>query len=203
LKLVGETLPFKVLTLDREGGKIIFSEKEAIDPKIRMKALEKFSVGQEISGTVTGIVSFGAFVRLAEDVEGLIHISEIAWDRVNNIADHLKVGDQVKVMIIGIEGDRISLSVKRLLPDPWVDKAKDIKEGQMLEGVVTRVTPFGAFVELEEGLEGLVHVSEMADEPVADPTKILSLGQRTKFKVLTVDAPSHKIALSLKNLKEA
>jgi len=202
-KLVGENLPLKVLTLDPEQGKIIFSEKEALDPKERLKALEKFSVGQEISGIVTGIVSFGAFVRLSDDVEGLIHISEITWDRVNNITDHLKVGDQVKVMIIGIEGERISLSLKRLLADPWVGKVKDVKEGAEVEGVVTRVTPFGAFVELGEGLEGLVHVSEMSEEPVADPSKILALGQRTKFKVLAVDAPAHKIALSLKGIKEA
>jgi len=196
-QLVGQTLITRVLTVDRENDKLIFSEREATASE-ELRRLANYKIGQTITGKVSGIVNFGAFVHFGDNIEGLIHISEIAWERVYDINKYLKVGDTVEAMIIGIEGSRVSLSRKRLLPDPWTEKALKYKEGEKVKGRVSRITPFGAFVELEEGLEGLLHASEIAEEGVVDLSKYLSLGDKKEFRIISIDAPAHRIALSLK-----
>jgi len=200
--LIGQSLTTRVLTVDKENDKLIFSEREAASSEETTR-LKDYKIGQSLSGKVSGIVNFGAFVHFGEDIEGLIHISEIAWERVFDIGKYLKPGDKVECMIIGIEGSRVSLSRKRLLPDPWTEKAMKYKEGENVTGRISRITPFGAFVELEEGLEGLAHASEISEEEgVVDLSKYLTLGDKVEFKIIAVDTAAHRIALSLKALKK-
>jgi len=199
-KLIGSVLNVKILDLDQKTNKLIFSEKDALLSNDEI--LSKYKIGERVKGKVTGIVDFGAFVNLGE-IEGLVHISEISWDKVENISDYLKVGDEVEVMVIGSEGGKISLSLKRLTEDPWQKKASKYKVGDEVEGEVTKITPFGAFVRLKEGLEGLVHISEISLDHVENPEDVLKVSEKYKFKIISIDPQSHKIALSLKAMSES
>ncbi len=199
--LVEKTLDVVVLDVDKKESKLIFSEKAASRERTE-ELLSKFTVGEKIKGKVTGVVDFGIFLNV-QGVEGLVHISEISWDRVDNPADFVKIGDEIEVMIIGIEEDKISLSMKRLAKDPWLDKVKDIKIGDIVTGEVTRITPFGAFVRLSSSVEALVHISELSEEHVVSPSDIVKEGQHYDFKIISIDPDNHKLALSLKDIKDA
>ena len=143
------------------------------------------------------MVDFGAFVNV-EGIEGLIHISEISWERVNNPSDYVKVGDQVEAKIIAIDKDRLSLSLKQLQEDPWLKEVDQFKVGGTVEGTVTRITPFGAFVQISPAVEALVHVSELGEGEGADPEKVFTLNERKEFRVLEIERENRKISLSLK-----
>jgi small subunit ribosomal protein S1 len=197
--LVNKPVRVCVLDVSRKDNKLIFSEKEAVkdDVKARFARLE---VGNEIEGIVTGVTDFGAFVN-ADGIEGLIHISEISWEHVEDTRDYVKVGATVKAKIIAIDKDRLSLSLKQMQEDPWIEQIKAFKKGSIVEGKITRITPFGAFVQLSPAVEALVHVSEMSDDDTADPEKIFQLNEKKKFKVIDIDAEARKIALSLKDAK--
>jgi ribosomal protein S1 len=160
----------------------------------------KLKLGDVVEGTVTGVIDFGAFVNV-DGIEGLIHISEISWERVDNPKNYLKVGDKVKAKIIAIDKDRLSLSLKQTTEDPWLEQVKAFKKGSVVEGKVTRITPFGAFVQLSPSVEALVHVSEMSDDETIDPEKLFQLNENKEFKVLDIDTDNRKIALSLKDAK--
>jgi len=162
--------------------------------------LSKFKIGDKSKGKVTGVVDFGIFLNV-QGVEGLVHISEISWDRVDNPSDFVQVGDEIDVKIIGIENEKISLSMKKLTDDPWVKKVKDIKVGDKIKGEVSRITPFGAFVKLPEGIEALVHISELSEKHIASPDEIVEEGKKYDFKVISLDIDNHKLALSLKEGK--
>ena len=192
--LVGLDLNVKILSFDQNTNKLIFSEKAAGDSGIAEKA-KSLPVGERMTGDITGVVPFGIFVRVG-DVEGLVHISEIAWEKIDNVGDQFKVGDSVEVVVIGIEGSRVSLSMKRLKDDPWQHKAEQFKVGQKINGAVTRITPFGAFVRLDEGLDGLVHVSEMGDK-VTDPHTAVTSGEAYDFEILSIEPLQHRISLRL------
>lgn len=194
--LVGKTIKVRILDADRKANKLIFSEKEAIKEGLAGR-FEKLKVGDKVSGVVTGVVDFGAFVNV-EGIEGLIHISEISWERVNNPGDYVKVGDNVEAKIIAIDKDRLSLSLKQLQEDPWMKEVDEFKKGASVEGTVTRITPFGAFVQISPAVEALVHVSELGEGEGADPEKVFKLNERKQFKVLEVDRDNRKISLSLK-----
>jgi small subunit ribosomal protein S1 len=194
--LVGKSIKVRILDADRKANKLIFSEKEAIKDGLADR-FEKLKVGDTVSGVVTGVVDFGAFVNV-EGIEGLIHISEISWERVNNPGDYVKVGDNVEAKIIAIDKDRLSLSLKQLQEDPWMKEVDEFKKGASVEGTVTRITPFGAFVQISPAVEALVHVSELGEGEGADPEKVFKLNERKQFKVLDVDKESRKISLSLK-----
>jgi small subunit ribosomal protein S1 len=157
-------------------------------------------VGDTVSGVATGVVDFGIFVNV-EGIEGLIHISEISWERVNNPADYVKVGQTVEAKIIAIDKDRLSLSMKQLTEDPWISEVAQFNSGDVVEGTVTRITPFGAFVQLSPSVEALVHVSELGSGG-ADPEKVFTLNERKTFKVLEVDKENRKISLSLADGKK-
>lgn len=193
--LVGKPLTVQILDVDRKQNKLIFSEKEAVKDGLSER-FESLKVGDAVKGVVTGVVDFGAFVNV-DGIEGLIHISEISWERVNNPADYLKTGDIVEAKIIAIDKDRLSLSIKQLTPDPWLNEVEKFKKGDDVEGTVTRITPFGAFVQLSPAVEALVHVSELGGDD-ADPEKVFKLNERKEFKVLDVDKENRKISLSLK-----
>lgn len=194
--LVGTPIKVRILDADRKANKLIFSEKEAIKDGLAER-FEKLGVGDSVKGVVTGVVDFGAFVNV-EGIEGLVHISEISWERVNNPSDYVKVGDQIEAKIIAIDKERLSLSLKQLLEDPWMKEVEQFKKGDSVEGTVTRITPFGAFIQISSAVEALVHVSELSDSDEADPEKVFKLNERKNFRVLEVDKDTRKISLSLK-----
>lgn len=195
--LVGKEMKVRILDADRRANKLIFSEKEAIKDGLAAR-FASLKVGDTIKGVATGVVDFGVFVNV-DGIEGLVHISEISWERVNNPSDYVKVGDQIEAKIISIDKDRLSLSMKQLKKDPWLDEVEAMAPGTKLEGTVTRITPFGAFVQLSPAVEALVHISEMGAGSDVDPEKIFTLNERKEFTVLEVDRENRKISLSLKN----
>ncbi len=199
--LIGVKFNVKVITIDQEMNKLILSEKEAMADD-RVNALANLQVGQKVEGVVSGIVKFGIFVAF-EGIEGLVHISEIAWGHVKNPSEYAKVGDKVEVLVIGKDGEKISLSLKRLLPDPWLEVAKKFKIGTDVNCTVNKVTQFGAFVTLQNDINGLIHISEIAHEKVNDPRDYLTVGQKVTARVISVDLDDHRIGLSLKVLKPA
>lgn len=197
--LVNKPIRVRILDVSRKDNKLIFSEKEAVKDDMQARFAE-LKVGDEVEGVVTGVIDFGAFVNVA-GIEGLIHISEISWERVEDPRDYVKNGETIKAKIIAIDKDRLSLSLKQMTEDPWLNEVKAFKKGDVVEGKVTRITPFGAFVQLSPAVEALVHVSEMSSDDSADPEKVFRLNEKKQFKVLDVDTDSRKIALSLKDAK--
>lgn len=198
--LVGQTLKVRILDCDRKANKLIFSEKEAIKDGLAER-FDKLSVGDKVTGVVTGVVDYGAFVNV-EGIEGLVHISEISWERVNNPNDYVKVGQTIEARIISIDKDRLSLSMKQLTQDPWLDEVDQFKSGDKVEGTVTRITPFGAFVQISPAVEALVHISELGDGNDVDPEKVFTLNERKEFVVLDIDRDNRKISLSLGDKKK-
>jgi len=194
--LVGKPIKVRILDADRKTNKLIFSEKEAIKEGLSER-FEKLKVGDVVTGVITGVIDYGAFVNV-EGIEGLIHISEISWERVNNPSDYVKVAQTVEAKVIAIDKERLSLSLKQLQEDPWLSEVDKFKKGDEVEGTVTRITPFGAFVQLSPAVEALVHVSELGDGEGADPEKVFTLNERKAFRVLEVDKENRKISLSLK-----
>ncbi len=193
--LVGQKITVRVLDCDQKANKLIFSEKEAIKDGLAER-FEKMSIGDAVKGVVTGVVDFGVFVNV-NGIEGLVHISEISWERVNNPNDYVKVGDTIEAKIIAIDKDRLSLSMKQLTDDPWVKEVDKLKVGDTAEGTITRITPFGAFVQISPSVEALVHVSELGGDDSSDPEKVFTLNERKEFTVLEIDKDNRKISLRL------
>lgn len=203
-ELVGQSLKVKVINFDMSQGKLIFSEKAAGD-SIQEAKLMHIKEGDVLEGTITGIVDFGIFVKLGSEqdaLEGLVHISEIAWGRVSDIASLYKVDDKVKVLVVSTADNRVSLSIKRLLADPWQEAASKYKVNDIVKGLVTRVTPFGVFVRLDSDIDGLVHISEISNERITDPGTILHLGEQFSFKIISIDPDQHRLGLSYKRVNE-
>jgi small subunit ribosomal protein S1 len=194
--IIGKPLHVRILDADRKQNKLIFSEKEAVRDGLQQR-FEQLKVGDVVKGVITGVVDFGAFVNV-DGIEGLIHISEISWERVNNPADYVKVGDVVEAKIIAIDKDRLSLSLKQLQEDPWVKEVEKFKKGDDVEGTVTRITPFGAFIQISPAVEALVHITELGEGEGADPEKIFKLNEKKNFVILDIDKENRKISLSLK-----
>ena len=192
--LVKKDIKARILDADRKANKLIFSEKEAVKEGLAER-FQKLAIGDTVTGVVTGVVDFGVFVNV-EGIEGLIHISEISWERVNNPSDYVKVGQTIEAKIIAIDKERLSLSMKQLTKDPWLDEVEQFKPGEKVEGTVTRITPFGAFVQLSPAVEALVHVSELGGDGT-DPEKVFTSNERKEFTVLDIDKENRKISLSL------
>jgi len=199
--LVDTPLRVRILDANRKDNKLIFSEKEAVRDRMQSQ-LTKLKVGDVVEGVVTGVIDFGAFVNV-DGIEGLVHISEISWERVEDPRKYVNIGENIKAKIIAIDKDRLSLSIKQMSDDPWVSEVKKFKKGDTTEGKITRITPFGAFVQLSPSVEALVHVSEMSDDESADPEQLFKLNETKKFKVLEIDTENRKIALSLKSVEGA
>ena len=193
--LVGKPMKVRILDANRKDNKLIFSEKEAIKDGLAERFAE-LHVGDVVKGVATGVVDFGVFVNV-DGVEGLIHISEISWERVNNPTDYVKVGDTVEAKIIAIDKERLSLSMKQLTEDPWISEVENLKRGDEVEGTITRITPFGAFVQISPAVEALVHVSELGNGSDADPEKVFTLNERKKFRILDIDREGRKISLTI------
>ncbi len=197
--LINTPLRVRILDVSRNDNKLIFSEKEAVRDDMQDR-LTKLKVGDVVEGLVTGVIDFGAFINV-DGIEGLVHISEISWERVEDPKQYVKVGEKVKAKIIAIDKDRLSLSIKQMSDDPWLAEVKKFKKDEIVQGKITRITPFGAFVQLSPSVEALVHVSEMSDDASIDPESLFKLNETKEFKVLDIDTANRKIALSLKDLK--
>lgn len=195
--LTKKTLKVRVLDVSKKDNKLIVSEKEAIKDELQDR-FAKLNVGDTVKGVVTGVIDFGAFVNV-DGIEGLIHISEISWERVEDPRKYVKVGDEAEAKIIAIDKDRLSLSLKQMSEDPWLKEVKAFSKGDSVEGKITRITPFGAFVQLSPAVEALVHVSEMGDDESVDPEKLFQLNEKKTFRVIDIDLEGRKIALSLKD----
>lgn len=205
--LVGKELEVRITELDFRNNKVVGSRRvieEEIYNKNKKSIWDSLKEGEKRSGVVKKIVKFGAFVDIG-GVEGLIHLSDLAWERVNRAEDIVKEGDKVEVFIgtVDKEKERLSLILKDVAKEPWIVHSDDIKEGDILEGKVVRLTSFGAFVELYKGIEGLVHISEITDENIAKPSDVLEVNQKVKVKVLTFNKEDKKIALSIKEAIES
>lgn len=204
---VGRKLRLKILEVNRKANRLILSEKVALYEERREKRDELFSslkVGQHVKGSVRSIAPFGVFVDLG-GIDGLVHKSELSWNKVNNPESGYRVGEEVEAEVIDInhERGRISLSIRRLQPDPWNSTVADLKVGDVIEGTVTKIVNFGAFVRVREGLEGLIHISELSHQRVAHPGDVVHEGQRIKLKVISLDSERHRLGLSLKQAEEA
>lgn len=198
-KFIGHTFTVKIITLDEDAGKIVVSEREAMAEE-RSKALEQLKPGDMKEGLVSGIVKFGLFVAF-DGLEGLVHISEIAWGHVKNPSEFAQVGDRVKVKVIGIDGEKLSLSIKQMTKDPWEEIAERYPVGAKVAGTVVRFADYGAFVNLERDITGLVHITEIAHQKIADPAQALKIGQKVEAQVINIDIDERRIGLSIKALK--
>ena len=197
---VGETFDVRVIDLNEREEKLIVSEKSVWE-EFQKDVLSKFKVGDQIQGIVTALADFGAFVKF-DSLEGLVHISEIAWQRIDHPKDMLAVGDQARAEIIGIEGSKIFLSMKKLIEDPWARVAEKYHVGDAVKGKILKANPFGFFVELDPEIHGLAHVSELSEKPVADLSTIGKPGETMEFRVVSVEPKEHRLGLSLKVQKE-
>ncbi len=200
--LIGTKIKTKIIELDREKNRIILSEKmvtQARDIEQREDTLKKVKEGDTLKGHISGIAPFGVFVNAA-GLEGLVHLSELSWDKVEDISNIYKVGDPVDVMVIGMfdSGKRVAYSIKRLQKDPWSEAISKFKVGDVVEGSVQRVVPYGAFVRLGEGLNGLIHISEMSDMLVKNPEDIVKEGDPVKVKILSISSTERHLGLSIK-----
>lgn len=193
-KLVGHKLEVYLINLDPKEGKLIFSEK-VLDNKDKKEIVAKYNLGDVVEGQVTGVVDFGIFVRIEDGFEGLIHISEIDWALVENLRELYKVGDKVQAKIIEIKDDKVSLSIKALKKNPWDEAANKYKKNEIVKGVVIKHNRHGALVAIEEGVAGLVHVSEFASEDAL--RKQLELGKTYSFVINLFDPKNQRLTLSL------
>jgi small subunit ribosomal protein S1 len=199
---VGVRLNLKVIEYDPAKGRVVFSERAAQSgPGSRQQVLSQLKPGSVVSGVVTNVCDFGAFVDLG-GIEGLIHVSEVSWSRVGHPRDVLSNNQQVTVSVLSVDAEqgRVALSLKRLRPDPWADVDQRYHLGQVIEGVVTNVVNFGAFVGIEEGLEGLIHVSELANGHFLHPRNVVREGDRVRACIVSIDGPGRRLGLSLRRM---
>jgi len=198
--LIGKTLPFKVIEVNQKERKLVFSARAA-QREQRLKRLEEIQVGQVIKSRVVNVVDFGVFVDL-DGVDGLVHKSEIDWERVTHPSKRFKVGDEIEVKVISVdkENERVSLSRKILLPNPWKKLVEDYKVGDLVEGVVVSVLDFGAFVEIREGLHGLIHISEIGYSNAEDPKAVLKKGDPVLVKIIGIKTARERISLSMRRV---
>ncbi len=205
-EFMGQTLRCKVIELNRSRNNVVLSRRAVLEEErreMRQAILDRLSPGDVVEGTISNIVDFGAFVDL-EGIDGLIHISELSWSHVNHPSELLEIGQQVKVKVLDIdrERQRISLGLKQTQSDPWQQVIDTYDQGDVVEGRVTKVVTFGAFVEILPGVEGLVHISELAPHHVENPREIVSQGETVRAKIIEMDAERRRLSLSLKRVEE-
>jgi small subunit ribosomal protein S1 len=197
---IGTSMTLRLIEVDPQQNRLVFSERAAMsDFRSPAAILNSLSSGDLCQGKVTNLTSFGAFVDLG-GLEGLIHVSELSWDRVRHPGDVLQPGEPVEVLVLGVNPDegRIALSLKQLRPNPWADVESRYHPGQVVEGSVTNVVSFGAFVRLEEGLEGLIHISELAEGSFLHPRNVVHEGDTVRVRVLNIDEQNQRLGLSLR-----
>lgn len=203
----GRTLKLRVKELDQEKNKVILSQKDVLDEEFeanKKNILEGLKIGQELEGTVQRLTPFGAFVNIG-GIDGLVHISELSWQHIDHPSEVVSEGDQVKVQVLKLDpqNDRISLSLKATQPGPWQKLGSELQVGSIVTGKVQRITNFGAFVEVAPGIEGLVHISQVAHRHIATPHEVLKEGQEVQVKILDINPSDKRISLSIKDTEEA
>ena len=202
---IGKEITLKVIEVDRSRQRLILSERDAIGETreaIKDQLLDNLSVGDRVTGYVSSLADFGAFVNI-QGVDGLVHLSELSWDHVDHPSDLVKVGQELTVEVISIDEEkrRIGLSMRRLLDNPWIEKAGEVKEGQLIQGTITNLTDFGAFARIENtDLEGLIHISELSIDRVGHPSEVVSVGETLTLRVISLDMERHRIGLSLEKV---
>jgi small subunit ribosomal protein S1 len=205
MELVGTKIPVKILEVNRKRNRLIVSQRAAQDEdraRQREELFEKLQVGDLVSGKVSGLTSYGAFVNLG-GADGLIHISELSWDRINNVSDMLAVGDEVQVKVIKLDPElsRISLSLRQMSADPWDTIEDRFPQGKPVEGIVTKTKKYGAFLQIADGVEGLLHISELSWDHVERTEDVLKVGDKVTVMVLNADKVRRRISLSLRQLQ--
>lgn len=193
---IGTDFEVKVVTLDEREDKIIFSEKEAWNER-QKDVISQYEVGTEVEGTITAITDFGVFISFGDNLEGLIHISELAWQRIDDPADLFKVGDIIKAEVISLENSKIFLSAKKLMKDPWSNVEEKYKVGQIVEGIILKVNPFGLFVSLDEDIHGLAHVSQLGLAPKQKVNEKFSVDEKKEFEIVSMEPKEHRLGLAV------
>ncbi|MFA6427166.1 MAG: S1 RNA-binding domain-containing protein [Candidatus Magasanikbacteria bacterium] len=198
-KFVGKNIRVKVLDANMDDEKLIFSEKEVWEEE-QKNILDSYKIGDVIEGQVSALTPFGAFIKFGEGLEGLVHISEIVWQRIGHPKDILKVGDKVKAQIIDLNKSKIYLSLKRLVDDPWKKVKEKYKVGQIIGGEIHKVEPFGLMVKLDDEIHGLAHISDLSDKRTTDPKIVLSqfkVGENRNFEIISMEPAEHRLGLRL------
>ncbi|MDI3546499.1 MAG: hypothetical protein PWR10_151 [Halanaerobiales bacterium] len=203
---VGKTLRLKVIEVERDKNNVVLSAKEVLEEEReaqKQETLASLEEGQVVKGRVTKLVDFGAFVDLG-GVEGLLHISEMSWGRIDHPSEVLEEGQEIEVKVLGVnrEEERISLGYKQLLPDPWDEFVKKHYEGEIVTGTITKIVDFGAFMEIEKGIEGLIHISQLSHRHVKTPDEVVSVGEELQVKIINIDEERKRVGLSIKELEE-
>jgi len=193
---VGQEFEVTVMSLNEEENKIIFSEKDVWNRK-QKPALDKYQIGSLVEGKITAITNFGVFVTFGENIEGLIHISELAWQRIDSPSEMYKVGDRIKAAVISIDGAKVFLSAKKLLKDPWLEASAKYKIGQVVPGTILKVNPFGLFVKLDEEIHGLAHISQLNLGGKEKITDLFQPGEVKNFEVVSISPGEHRLGLKL------
>ncbi len=205
-EFMGQTLECKVIELNRSRNNVVLSRRAVLEEErkeVREQILGRLAPGQVVEGKISNIVDFGAFVDL-DGIDGLIHISELSWSHVNHPSEVVAIGDTVRIKVLDIDRDRqrISLGLKQTQEDPWQRVVSTHRPGDVLEGVVTKVVAFGAFVEILPGVEGLVHISELADHHVENPSEVVEPGATLDVKILEIDEERRRLSLSIKRVED-
>ena len=202
-KIVNRTLQVKVLDANQRDEKLIVSEK-AVWEDAQKAVLDEYKIGDLVEGEISAITSFGAFLKFGQNLEGLIHISEIVWQRIDHPKDVLKIGDKVKAQIIDLNKSKIYLSMKRLMDDPWKSVKDTYKERQIVDCVIHKIEPFGLMVKLDDDIHGLAHISELSDKPIYDVKELhelFTVGETRKFEIMTIVPSEHRLGLRLAGIK--
>jgi small subunit ribosomal protein S1 len=198
---VGQEFEVTVMTLSEDDNKIIFSEKDVWNKK-QKPALDKYKVGLTVDGKITAITNFGVFVSFGENIEGLIHISELAWQRIDSPSEMYKVGDKITAEIISIDGAKVFLSAKKLMKDPWLEASAKYQIGQVVSGIILKVNPFGLFVKLDDEIHGLAHVSQLSVNTKDKITDLYQTNEVRDFEVVSISPSEHRLGLKLASAKD-
>ncbi len=206
-KMIGQPITVRVIEVDRERRRLILSERAASTESrqsIKERVIEELEEGKVYTGRVTSLANFGAFINI-NGADGLVHLSELSWEHIDHPREVLEVGQEVKVKVINVDKEkkRIGLSVRALQEDPWRARVEKYSVGQLVEGVITRLTKFGAFARLEGDIEGLIHISEIAEHRIEHPKEVLKEGEVKSLRVIRIDPDQHRIGLSLRKVDSA
>jgi small subunit ribosomal protein S1 len=206
-KMVGQPISVRVIEVDRERRRLILSERAASTESrqsIKERVIDELEEGKTYTGRVTSLANFGAFINI-NGADGLVHLSELSWDHIEHPREVLEVGQEIKVKVINVDREkkRIGLSVRALQDDPWQSRVEKYSVGQLVEGKITRLTKFGAFARLDDDIEGLIHISEMADHRIEHPKEVLRENDVKTLRVIRIDAEQHRIGLSLRRVDSA
>lgn len=206
-KMIGQPITVRVIEVDRERRRLILSERAASTESrqsIKERVIEELEEGKVYTGRVTSLANFGAFINI-NGADGLVHLSELSWEHIDHPREVLEVGQEIKVKVINVDREkkRIGLSVRALQEDPWRARVEKYSVGQLVEGVITRLTKFGAFARLEGDIEGLIHISEIAEHRIEHPKEVLKEGEVKSLRVIRIDPDQHRIGLSLRKVDSA